>query len=119
MSVTAVESREAHAAQHKAALTYGERLRNNRLGLWLFCFSELFLFGGFLMARFYLWRDVDTGAIVRPDLNQVLGLITTSVLLVSSLFMATARRSCAACWSPLSLGSSFSRALWDWSGAAS
>lgn len=93
MSLTAVESRDAHAVAHDVELTYAERLRNNRLGLWLFCFSEVFLFGGLLMARFYLWRDPASGAIVRPDLNQTLGLLTTSVLPVSSLFMALAETS--------------------------
>lgn len=90
MSVTTVaEGHDTHGA-HPEELSYAERLRNNRLGLWLFCFSELFLFGGLLMARFYLWRDPATGAIVRPELDQVLGLLTTSILLVSSLFMAMA-----------------------------
>ncbi len=56
----------------------------DRLGLWLFCFSELFLFGGLLVARFVLWGGT------RPELNQTLGLVTTSVLLVSSIFMAMA-----------------------------
>lgn len=87
MSVTAVEGHEAHE-EHAPEFSYAERLRHNRLGLWLFCFSEIFLFGGIFLARFYLWRDPSTGAIVRPDLNQVLGLITTSVLLISSFFMA-------------------------------
>lgn len=91
MSATMVEE---HHDGHDALLElpYAQQLRNNRLGLWLFCFSELFLFGGFLMARFYLWRDPATGAIVRPALDQVLGLGTTSVLLVSSLFMALGER---------------------------
>lgn len=88
MSVTAVESHE-HAEHHEGLdLSYAERLRNNRMGLWLFCFSEIFLFGGLFMARFFLWRDPASGAIVRPDLDQILGLITTSVLLLSSLSMA-------------------------------
>lgn len=87
MSVTAVEGHDAHE-EHGLELSYAERLRNNRLGLWLFCFSEIFLFGGIFLARFYLWRDPATGAMVRPDLDQTLGLITTSVLLVSSFFMA-------------------------------
>lgn len=95
MGATAVESRETHVEHHDTELTYAERLRNNRMGLWLFCFSEVFLFGGLLMARFYLWRDPASGAIVRPDLSQTLGLITTSVLLVSSLFMALAETSIA------------------------
>ena len=61
---------------------YEERTKRNRLGLWLFCFSEIFLFGALLAARFYLWGNT------RPALDQTIGLITTSVLLVSSFFMA-------------------------------
>ncbi|MDX1613765.1 MAG: cytochrome c oxidase subunit 3 [Candidatus Promineifilaceae bacterium] len=61
---------------------FSVRLERNRLALWLFIFSELFLFGGLLAARFYLWGGE------RPELNQVLGLIATSILLVSSFFMA-------------------------------
>ncbi|HSM58676.1 MAG TPA: cytochrome c oxidase subunit 3 [Candidatus Sulfomarinibacteraceae bacterium] len=87
MSATTAGSHDFHE-EHELELPYSQRLRNNRLGLWLFCFSELFLFGGLLMARFYLWRDPATGAMVRPELDQALGLATTSVLLVSSLFMA-------------------------------
>ena len=87
MSVTAVDHHE-HEHQTHHLLPYAHRVRNNRLGLWLFCFSEIFLFGGLFMARFYLWQDPATGEIVRPALAQVLGLITTSVLLTSSLFMA-------------------------------
>jgi cytochrome c oxidase subunit 3 len=61
---------------------YEETTKRNRLGLWIFFFSEIFLFGALLAARFYLWGNT------RPALNQTLGLITTSVLLVSSFFMA-------------------------------
>jgi cytochrome c oxidase subunit 3 len=93
MSVTAVEAHELHNGHAELDLSYAERLRNNRMGLWLFCFSEVFLFGGLLMARFYLWRDPSSGTIVRPDLDQILGLITTSVLLASSLFMVLAETS--------------------------
>ena len=60
---------------------YQLQLRNNRLGLWLFFVSEAFMFIGLLVARFYLWGNT------RPDLDQILGLIITSVLLVSSFFM--------------------------------
>ena len=62
--------------------SYEEGTKRNRLGLWLFCFSEIFLFGALLAARFYLWGNT------RPALNQVLGLMTTSVLLASSFFIA-------------------------------
>ena len=53
----------------------------NRLGLWLFLLSDSFVFGGLLISRFYLL------SLTRPPLNQTLGLIVTSVLLLSSFFM--------------------------------
>ncbi|NJN83584.1 MAG: hypothetical protein HC802_15745, partial [Caldilineaceae bacterium] len=60
---------------------YAFQLRNNRLGLWLFFASEAFLFGGLLATRFYLWEGH------RPELDQVVGLIVTAVLLLSSFSM--------------------------------
>lgn len=57
------------------------KLRNNRLGLWLFILSDSFVFGGLLIARFFLLGDN------RPELSQGLGLLVTSILLVSSFFM--------------------------------
>ena len=65
-----------HAVDHAK-----EQLRHNRLGLWLFFISEAFLFGGLLTVRFYLWGEH------RPELDQTIGLIVTSVLLLSSLSM--------------------------------
>ena len=56
-------------------------LGRNRLGLWLFFVSEGFLFAGLLVTRFYLWGNT------RPDLDQNLGLLVTSILLLSSFFM--------------------------------
>lgn len=66
--------------------TRQEQIVMNRFGLWLFCFSEVFLFMALLAARFYLWRDPIKGAL-RPDLPQLPALIFTAVLLVSSFFM--------------------------------
>ena len=66
--------------------TRQEQIVMNRFGLWLFCFSEVFLFAALLAARFYLWRDPDIGAL-RPYLPQAPALIFTCVLLVSSFFM--------------------------------
>lgn len=60
---------------------YRRQLRINRMGLWLFFISEAFLFGGLLIARFYLWGNT------RPELDQAIGLIVTSVLLASSFSM--------------------------------
>lgn len=72
------------AAGHSHEPSYATQLRANRLGLWMFCFSEVFLFVALLASRFYLWGNT------RPDLDQVLGLIATSVLLISSYFMVQA-----------------------------
>lgn len=55
--------------------------RSNRMGLWLFFLSEAFIFGGLLMARFFLWGGT------RPDLPQLVPFVITNVLLLSSFFM--------------------------------
>ena len=57
------------------------RIRSNRIGLWLFLLSDAFVFGGILFARFYLLGNT------RPELEQTLGLVVTAVLLASSFFM--------------------------------
>ena len=69
--------------------TYREQVRANRLGLWLFFASESFMFGGLLASRFYLWGNT------RPELDQILGLVVTAVLLVSSFFMNRAESAVA------------------------
>lgn len=78
----------AHAPAHHggAVDNYKAILRNNRLGLWLFFISETFLFGGLLAARFFLWGDH------RPELDQFIGLLVTSVLLLSSFSMNLAEK---------------------------
>ena len=73
----------------KALADYRFKLGTNRLGLWLFLASDLFLFGGLYITRWYLLGGH------RPELNQTLGLIVTSVLLVSSFFMNRAETSIA------------------------
>ena len=60
-----------------------------RLGLWLFLLSDSFVFGGLAVARFNLL------GMTRLPLNQFLGLIVTSVLLLSSFFMNRAESSMA------------------------
>jgi cytochrome c oxidase subunit 3 len=69
------------AALTSRAGQYAIALRNNRMGLWLFFLSEVFLFGGLLATRFYLWGDH------RPETDQIVGLIVTVVLLISSVSM--------------------------------
>ena len=60
---------------------YQYKTGTNRLGLWLFILSDAFVFGGLLVSRFYLLGRT------RPDLSQLLGLIVTAILLLSSFFM--------------------------------
>ncbi|MFN8556159.1 MAG: cytochrome c oxidase subunit 3 [Dehalococcoidia bacterium] len=54
--------------------------RMNQVGLWLFFFSETFLFGAMITARFYI-----SGTSKPEHLNQMLGLAITTVLLLSSV----------------------------------
>lgn len=82
---TTAQAAALHHDAHGGHDKYVAQLRMNRLGLWLFFISEAFLFGGLLSARFYLW-----GADTRPELDQMIGLIVTSVLLVSSVSMRLA-----------------------------
>jgi len=60
---------------------YQQKMTINRLGLWLFFASDAFMFGGLLISRFYLLGNKNLG------LDQTLGLIVTSILLISSFFM--------------------------------
>ena len=57
-----------------------DRLSFNRLGLWLFFISESMIFLILLFTRFYL-----LGTYRPPELNQLLGLAITVILLLSSL----------------------------------
>ncbi len=72
---------EGHEAPGSDTHSYAYRASTLRLGLWLFFVSDAFVFGGLLVSRFYLLGNT------RPHLEQYLGLIVTSVLLVSSFFM--------------------------------
>lgn len=68
---------------------YKFKLANNRMGLWLFIFSDAFLFGGLLLTRYTLL------GFTRPNLNQTLGLFITMLLLLSSFFMNRAEEQIA------------------------
>ena len=61
--------------------SYEYKSGTNRLGLWLFLISDTFVFGGLMAMRINLL------ALAHPNLNQYLGLVVTTVLLVSSFFM--------------------------------
>lgn len=62
------------------AVSAYSRTAINRLGIWMFFAGETFLFGAIISTRYYLQ------GVHRPDeLNQMLGLILTAILLLSSL----------------------------------
>ena len=68
-----------HVQEHAGHARYSQ-ITVDRIGFWLFLFSESMLFLGLLAGRFYLQGTF------RPEaLSQTLGLVITSVLLVSSL----------------------------------
>jgi cytochrome c oxidase subunit 3 len=77
------------SADAQALPDYRYKLGTLRLGLWLFLLSDSFMFGGLYITRWYLLGGH------RPELNQTLGLIVTSVLLISSFFMNRAETSIA------------------------
>ena len=61
--------------------SYEYKTGTNRLGLWLFLVSDSFVFAGLMAMR------VNLLGLTRPEVNQLLGLGITSVLLISSFFM--------------------------------
>lgn len=69
------------AHQHDDYTAYHHMVGTARIGLWLFIISDGFMFGALFFSRFYLLGGE------RPELSQELGLIVTSVLLLSSYFM--------------------------------
>lgn len=69
------DARPAHEAHEEP-----QRPAMNQAGLWLFFFSECFLFAALATARFYL-----AGTDRPQELNQALGLGITTVLILSSL----------------------------------
>lgn len=77
-----MSSVSASISSPEAAVAYRRKAATNRLGLWLFIVSDAFVFAGLFVARFYL-----LGPLERPEVNQILGLVVTSVLLISSFFM--------------------------------
>lgn len=73
-----------------AMADYRRKLATNRLGLWLFILSDAFVFAGLFVSRFFL-----LGFYARPELNQILGLVITVVLLASSFTMNRAETALA------------------------
>ncbi len=61
----------------------------SRMGMWLFLFSELLLFGGlFLMYSVYRFMHQHDFSIASKEMNTFFGTMNTVILLTSSLTMA-------------------------------
>lgn len=61
----------------------------SRMGMWLFLFTELLLFGGmFLIYSVYRFQYVDAFHLAAKELNTIMGAFNTAVLLTSSMTMA-------------------------------
>jgi len=61
----------------------------SRMGMWLFLFTELLLFGGmFLLYSVYRFEYPDAFHLAAKELNIVMGAFNTAVLLTSSMTMA-------------------------------
>ena len=60
-----------------------------RMGMWLFLFTELLLFGGmFILYSVYRFKYPDAFHLAAKDLNTIVGTFNTAILLTSSLTMA-------------------------------
>lgn len=60
-----------------------------RMGMWLFLFTELLLFGGmFILYSVYRYKYPDAFHLAAKDLNTIVGTFNTAILLTSSLTMA-------------------------------
>jgi cytochrome c oxidase subunit III len=60
-----------------------------RMGMWLFLFTELLLFGGmFFLYSVYRFLNQEAFHIAAKELNTLVGTFNTAILLTSSLTMA-------------------------------
>jgi cytochrome c oxidase subunit III len=61
----------------------------SRMGMWLFLFTELLLFGGmFFLYAVYRYMNAEAFHIAAKELNTIIGCLNTAILLTSSLTMA-------------------------------
>jgi len=75
--------------EHTAAAHVHRDDVGSRMGMWLFLFTELLLFGGlFLLYSVYRFTYADQFHIAAKELNTIVGAFNTAVLLTSSLTMA-------------------------------
>ncbi len=77
-------SSQEHAVAHAHRDDIGARM-----GMWLFLFTELILFGGmFILYSVYRYKYPDAFHLAAKELNTIVGTFNTAILLTSSLTMA-------------------------------
>lgn len=77
------------SVQHSAAAHIHRDDVASRMGMWLFLFTELLLFGGmFILYSVYRFTHPDEFHLAAKELNTVIGTFNTAILLTSSLTMA-------------------------------
>ncbi|MBN2636906.1 MAG: cytochrome c oxidase subunit 3 [Prolixibacteraceae bacterium] len=66
----------------------------SKIGMWLFIFTELLLFGGlFIVYSVYRYMNPDAFHLAAEELNTFIGAINTVILLISSMTIAMATTS--------------------------
>lgn len=77
-------SSQEHAVTHEHRDDIGARM-----GMWLFLFTELILFGGmFILYSIYRYQYPAAFHLAAKELNTIVGTFNTAILLTSSLTMA-------------------------------
>ncbi len=62
---------------------------SSKIGMWLFIFTELLLFGGlFIVYAVYRYMNPDAFHLAAEELNTTIGAINTVILLISSMTVA-------------------------------
>ena len=81
----------SHTANIAAPAHIHKDYNGAKIGMWLFLFTEVLLFGGlFLIYAVYRTAHSHEFVMAARELNVVLGALNTAVLLTSSLTMALA-----------------------------
>jgi len=88
-SLTISQSEKIAEAQQQSTFHHHKDVVGAKIGMWLFLFTELLLFGGlFLLYMAYRLQYSKDFVIAAAELNLVLGTVNTIILLTSSLTMA-------------------------------
>lgn len=71
------------------AIEHHKDAEGSRLGMWLFLYTEIILFGGlFLLYAMYRMKNAETFHHASSELNTFIGVLNTIILITSSLTMA-------------------------------